>query len=119
MVCDSVRIQHETHRSEVQRRLRTAAGIARNQAATPLLLDQLPKISRRSLVDLAGSLPRIDAQRVSGARHCDVKQAALFLLMHRLVIGTGIGVGIPQFTGESHQLSLYDAGNEGLKARGE
>ncbi len=42
-------------------------------------------------------------QRVAGASHGNVEEAAFFLLVQRLVVGFGDGIGVAQLAGESDQ----------------
>ncbi len=53
---------------------------------------------------------RVDVQRVAGAGHGDVEQAALFLVVQRLVVGLGERIRVAQFPGKGNQRLLVGSG---------
>src|ERR1700687_60013 len=71
---------------DVEAGLRAACRDHGEVATEALVGDQIAHVASRGLVDLAGSLSGIDVERVAGSGHGDVEQAALFLVMKRLVV---------------------------------
>src|SRR5579864_5020527 len=92
--------------SNIESRLCTSRRNGTEPWRHSFVLDQLPQIARRSLIGLARPLARIDTKRIPGARHSDVKQAPLLLLVQRFVIRLGQRIGIPQFPWEGYECLL-------------